>query len=137
MTARTVSARVELLSVEYGSAGAAEGAAGAVEGGSAGPELSPTYTDTITDTYAAAVEGDSDSAGLKCTQEAPCLFNVEEDETEHNEQAAKQPDVVKRLQKEYAAYVAHRYTGTLDVARTSEEDYCAFIKETRWVQPYE
>jgi hypothetical protein len=103
-----------------------------LETASTGPELMRTYTDTITDPTAASPDDD-----LKCTADAPCLFNVADDETEHKEQAKQQPGVVKRLQQEYAAYVAHRYMGTLDEAKTSEDDYCAFIKKAKWVQPYD
>ena len=76
-------------------------------------------------------------SGLKCTEAKPCLFDVENDPTEEHEIAAANPDVVKRLQTELAAYVAGRYTGGLDVATTSEDAYCKLIKEIKWVQPYD
>ena len=76
-------------------------------------------------------------AGLSCTEEKPCLFNVVADPTEQRELAASLPVTVKELQAALMTYVADRYTGTLDVATTSEADYCAIILKTRWVQPYD
>ena len=52
-------------------------------------------------------------------------------------QAKEQPAVVTLLTQQLNAYTAKRFNGTLDVAVTSEDDYCAGIKQTGWVQPYE
>ena len=76
-------------------------------------------------------------SGLTCTQQAPCLFNVIEDPTEHHEISAANPSIVARLISELAAYVAGRYTGGLDQAKTSEDRYCQLIKQYKWVQPYD
>lgn len=42
-----------------------------------------------------------------------------------------------RLRQELDAYVAGRYKGGLDKAKTSEADYCAFVKRERWLRPYD
>jgi len=79
----------------------------------------------------------SSSSGLKCTEAAPCLFDVLADPEEHNETAKHHPDIVEDLKQKLADYVAPRYTKTLDIARTSQGTYCTWIEEVGWVQPYE
>eukprot|EP00937_MAST-01D_sp_MAST-1D-sp2_P005476 g5476.t1 len=111
---------------------------------------------TVRAAAAAAVEADATSTaaataatalsarpgvggGLECSAAKPCLFNVLEDPLERNESAKQQPAVVQRLQAELKAYVA-RTAGRvpeLDRAHTSQDDYCAWIKRAKWLQPYE
>ena len=82
----------------------------------------------------------SESKVVVCTATSPCLFNVIKDPTEHVSglaTAAANPDIVQRLNKTLYDYVAHRYTGGLDVAKTSEEVYCEFVKRERWLRPYD
>lgn len=77
---------------------------------------------------------------ISCTIDSKCLFNVVNDPNERNDPIATakaNPDVMAMLEKQLEQYVADRYTGTLDEATTSEADYCAFIKKTMWVQPYD
>lgn len=76
-------------------------------------------------------------SGLSCTVDKPCLFDVEGDESEHNEIAADNPEVVARLKAELAAYTATRYMGGLDHAKTTQQRYCDLIRRAQWVQPYD
>ena len=90
--------------------------------------------DASVETERLALAGDG---SLECTEDKPCLFNVIEDPLEKNETAEQLPNIVAQLRAELKAYVATRYTGDLDVAQTSQDDYCAWIKRVKWVQPYD
>ena len=82
----------------------------------------------------------SDHPLITCTADLPCLFNVIDDPTEHADPLATakaNPDVVKRLQGALADYQSSMYTGGMDKAKTSEEDYCAFVKREKWLRPYD
>jgi hypothetical protein len=61
-----------------------------------------------------------------------------QDPLESTNQAAAQPEIVKRLQAELAKHTADRYTGGLDKAKTKDHDlYCAWIAKVGWVQPFD
>ena len=72
-----------------------------------------------------------------CSHDEPCLFHVIDDPLEKNESAKQAPEVVARLRSELLAYVAGRFTGELDMAKTSQSDYCTWIESVGWVQPFE
>ena len=72
-----------------------------------------------------------------CAEDSPCLFNIKDDPEERTDLSTKHPDIVADIQNRLKEYVENKYTGGLDKAKTSQNDYCEFIKEKRWVQPYE
>ena len=89
---------------------------------------------------AVVASGDGKS-GILCTEAAPCLFDVVADPTEHTQlntsNFGNYSAVVVAMKAKLAAYVARRWNGTLDTAATTEDAYCAWIKDAKWVQPYE
>ena len=61
-----------------------------------------------------------------------------EDPLESTNEASAHPEIVARLQQELSRYIANRYTGGLDKAKTKDHaKYCAWIAKVGWVQPYD
>lgn len=104
-------------------------------------EVAPMHQAVSSDQSRSQTRADvADTPSITCTAASPCLFNVVRDPTEHEDplhNARSNPDVVRQLQQQLAAYTSGRYTGGLDQAVTTEDAYCRMIKATRWVHPYD
>ena len=74
-----------------------------------------------------------------CTVTQPCLFDILSDPEEHHElgNTSAGQAIVSAMQAQLKEIVASRYTGGLDHAVTSQDDYCKWISKSRWVGPYE